>query len=390
MKCKKEATSRRGVGKRRGKKCNFKKNPWINYRLLELVEEKMKLYTKLRKTKNDHKLQEEFKIKSKEVQRETRRAKFEYYNHVLDECQNEPKKYWKVVNDGAKRKNHVEVEEIRDKEGIIRTVEKEPEKVADEFNEYYIGVVRNLLENAGMNGDVVDDVECNIDEPLEEIVLDENEVNTAIIRLRNSAAAGNDGLSNNMIKKANKNFIKAFTRASNVSLHKGICPSILKNVIVKPLFKNGDKRDVSNYRPIAIEPTLSKVLESCIKTRIVDYLEQKGFFSNIQHGYRKDRSVDTALFNHIALISESIEKTYSTVGVYLDLKKAFDTVNHKILIIKLKQAGISGSLLNWLKTYLDNRKQTVRIGGQEGGMLSVINGVPQGSFRAPPIFNIHK
>jgi hypothetical protein len=112
------------------------------------------------------------------------------------------------------------------------------------------------------------------------------------------------------------------------------------------LLKSGDENNLSNYRPISLVSPISKVFETCVKNILTTYLENKGYFSKTQHGFRKNKSVDTALLEHVTEIAKGIEHTeYTTIGVYLDFTKAFDTVNHVRLIQKLSEAGVGGKLL---------------------------------------------
>ena len=179
------------------------------------------------------------------------------------------------------------------------------------------------------------------------------------------------------------------TQMFNRSLDEGIFPDTLKRTVVRPLFKSGDKTEVGNYRPVSNEPSLSKVFELCVKNRLVNFFENQGLFSNYQHGFRKGRSVNTAVIEHIAEIVEGVERTQRTVGLYLDLRKAFDTVNHGTLITKLRKYGVDGALLKWIKSYLTNRMQSVIIDNNLSDFQEVRVGVPQGSVLGPLLFIIY-
>jgi hypothetical protein len=168
----------------------------------------------------------------------------------------------------------------------------------------------------------------------------------------------------------------------------GKYPSAYKDTIILPLFKTGDKKLCSNYRPIALTLTISKIFEKCIKKRLINFLNKHSFFSPNQYGFRPNMSTMDPLIETSHIIHDNLDKKFKVLGIFLDFKKTFDSVNHELLIIKLDFCGIRGNALNLIKSSISNRSQQVRI--EE--TLSDINTnsflVPQGTVLDPILFII--
>ena len=151
-------------------------------------------------------------------------------------------------------------------------------------------------------------------------------------------------------------------------------PDELKIACVVPIFKSGDKVLFSNYRPISVLPCFSKFLERIIYNRIINYLNDFNVLCDNQHGFRKNRSL--ALFDLCDKSSSAFDRREHAIGVFLDLSKAFDTVNHVILFDKLEHYGIRGLALEWVKSYFSERKQFVEFNN--------VRSSPRGASRLYP------
>jgi hypothetical protein len=224
---------------------------------------------------------------------------------------------------------------------------------------------------------------------LESLQLTEDDVERAICKLKNTKSTGKDDICSFLVKQMTKFFSKILTPLYNGSLLYGIFPDMLKEILVVPIHKKAEKDLVSNYRPIAKVSTFSKILETCVREKLQNYLKHITFFPSKQYGFTSVKSTDMALFEHINKITDSIENNFTTVGVYLDLAKAFDTVNHQKLIEKLNAIGIRGSLIKWFQSYLTERKNCVKVKNSVSQNLINKFGVPQGSVLGPTLFNIY-
>ena len=160
----------------------------------------------------------------------------------------------------------------------------------------------------------------------------------------------------------------------------------MKIAKVIPLFKNGNKSDFSNYRPISLLSQFSNILEKIFNERLQQFLNANNILSNSQYGFRAHMSTVHAALELTESISNSIDSKQHCAGVFIDLKKAFDTVNHKLLVEKLSFYGVRGVANAWLENYLMNRKQYVVVDNQASSMQFIKCGVPQGSVLGPVLF----
>ena len=159
--------------------------------------------------------------------------------------------------------------------------------------------------------------------------------------------------------------------------------------VFKFKFKSGDNSLTSNYRPISILPCFSKILERIMYNRIYNYLTANNILYNKQFGFQKQHSTEHAIIQLTNEILNSFEQNLLTLGVFIDLSKAFDTVDHSILITKLDHYGIKGKTLNWFKSYLKYRSQCVCLESDSSDFKEISCGVPQGSILGPLLFLIY-
>ncbi len=174
----------------------------------------------------------------------------------------------------------------------------------------------------------------------------------------------------------------------NTSLDCGIFPDELKVTWVSPIYKSGDRTDLGNYRPISVLSTASKLYERVVYNQLVDYLDQYSLLSNSQFGFRRHHSTETCCLTKLDKIYNDLDKGSLSVVVFLDLEKAFDMVNHSILLLKLESIGVLPESCLWFASYLNQRQQLTRIDGCSSSMHIVSHGVPQGSILGPLLFLI--
>lgn len=280
--------------------------------------------------------------------------------------------------------------ELSDHFKVNETMTSDPVEISNKFNEYFINVGPKLAERIQNNN--VNFTTFLGERSVNSIFLDavtEKEVEIEISNLSGNKSCGHDEIPPKLVKEISKQIVKPLTHIYNQSLLTGVIPNELKIALVTPVFKANSKEEFSNYRPISVLPCFSKILEKIMYKRVMKYLDMHSMLFQSQYGFRKKHSTNLATIELVTKILQAIDNSEYTIGVFLDLAKAFDTVNHEILLKKLEHYGIRGIALEWFKNYLTNRKQIIKYKSEKSESLTIKCGVPQGSVLGPLLFLIY-
>ena len=218
----------------------------------------------------------------------------------------------------------------------------------------------------------------------------ENEIKSIISSLDAFKSIGPNSIPTHILQLLKEEICNPLKKIFNLSFSTGQHPDILKISKIIPIFKKGSRLLVSNYRPISLLSNLNKILEKIVHDRIYKFLEDYQCIYSLQFGFRKKHSTNHALIDITETIRQAIDNKNFACGIFVDLQKAFDTVNHDILIAKLDHYGIRGTANDWFESYLKNRTQFVSIFlGYESLTKPINHGVPQGSVLGPLLFLIY-
>ena len=215
-----------------------------------------------------------------------------------------------------------------------------------------------------------------------------SEIKAIITNLKDSSP-GYDGISAKILKSSINYLLNPLVHVINLSLTQGIFPKELKTAKVLPLYKSQDKMSVTNYRPISILPVFSKIFEKIMYKRLLDFIKKHKLLYKFQFGFRESYGTNLALTFLTDKIMKSLDNNEIVVGLFLDFTKAFDTLNHTVLINKLHKYGIRGNALNWIKSYLSDRNQFVCFNDVKSSKLNIQCGIPQGSLLGSLLFLIY-
>ena len=360
-----------------------KKEEWVTSELLEYIKEKDELTMIAKRTGNT----DDWRI-AKYHQRQcksfVRQAKLNFIQDKLEANSSDSKKFWKIINDilpnNKMNKTNISLVDTNTNNPIPKTetpnvinkffAEIGPD-LANFFNTkwYYEGITLPNL----FSFDLINE---------EEIIKHTKELNI----MKSSAV---ENVSTKVIKDSFLAIPGIIKHMYNQSITEGLFPDSWKRAIIIPLKKEGNSEDVNNLRPISLLPTPGKLLEKLIHTRTMKYLENQHILVDEQGGFQPNHSTILTTSYLTDYIFSAMNNNQITHTVFIDFKKAFDTINHKILLNKLKRLGFHQNAIKWFQNYLTNRTQRTFANKLISSELPIICGVPQGSILGPLMFLIY-
>ena len=357
--------------------------PWMNNEIRSQMRQRNRLYYKAKNSQSEDHFRK-FKDKRNQVTTLIREAKNNYFQKLqtsLADPNTKPKQWYKIANEITKLKNKSNPPPPLVSNGNINI---HPLDKAERLNKYFANISK--IENPPP----LPEINQNTNFSLSAIQVSEQDVKDQHFILNSNKPGGPDEIMPKLIKLTDTSLIRPLTMLFNKSLSLGQVPAQWKMANISAIFKGkGSEQDPTNYRSISITSCLGKVMEKIIFKYLYNYLEQHNILTKHQSGFRpKDYTVNQLLEIYHVII-ENLDKSKDIKFVFCDISKAFDKVWHEGLIYKLSKYGIDGSLINWFKSYLSDRKQRVVNEGYKSQWEHTSAGVPQGSVLGPYLLLIY-
>ncbi|KAJ8047339.1 putative serine racemase [Holothuria leucospilota] len=373
-------------------KINNSKSPWLTTGIFKSIRKKNLLFARFKRSfSTDHKVAY---TKYRNILTSViKNAKKMYYANLLSLHRNDSGKIWEILNNviGTKKSDGINATFVCNDEVI-----NDNYAVCNGFNEYFASVAQNLSDKLPTSH--VNPLK-GLDFNSESLVIfptDSDEVLSSINDLKSGKSPGCDGISNKVLKHVGDVVASPISHIMNLSFSNGVFPSELKIAKIIPIFKSGDKQQFSNYRPVSLLPSVSKLFEHLMYNRISSFIPKHNILTSFQYGFRKGYSTDMAAVNLVDKVSTALDNKLSAIGIFIDLSKAFDTIDHSILLNKLFAYGFRGVSYTWIESYLKNRVQYVHYNAnamylsfQKGEAASLPNSHSVASGLSPPFAGKH-
>ena len=324
-----------------------------------------------------------------------RHSKLTYFNTKCLEYKQNSKKLWQLINQVINKthKKHQVVESLK----VDNLLRYSPKEITTGFCDHFANVGKTYANKVKTPRVLVETYTSKIkmnDPSMFLAPTDIEEIRSLIMNLPTKNSSGYDEILNNLLKRLCPSLLELLEKIFNKSLNEGVFPKVMKLADVTPLFKSKLENDANNYRPILLLITISKVLEKVVYKRTYSFMESTGQIYNSQYGFRSHHSCESAVSELTSEIVKGLQNGMYKVALFLDLSKAFNTLEHEVLLGKMNRYGIRGTSLNWFRSYLENRKIRVKChvassGKTEYSDYQTVNyGTPQGFCLGPLIFLI--
>ena len=370
--------------------------PWMCSEILDLIKQRDHYLKMFKQSKSSTDIAQHHMLRN-QVTHKIKKAKAQFIKTSIVENKGNPTQLWRVLQDlGCSKK--CKTKETSIGINIDNSICFDKVKVATHFNSFFSDIAGNLVDKLppiiGKYG--YDFVKKFYLDKVSMLVGDfsftpvsQEHVHKMLIGLNSHKATGLDGMPARFIIDSADIICKPLCHIVNLSIQSGEFPCDIKKAKITPIYKKKAKTEAGNYRPVSVLSTISKIIEKIACEQLTEYLDSNRLLYELQSGFRSSFSTDSCLIHLSDFIRKQQDKGYYTGMVILDLQKAFDTVNHKILLEKLRAMGVGEIAVQWFNSYLSGRQQLVNIGDTNSDFRNVLCGVPQGSILGPLLFLVY-
>ena len=373
----------------RPKKHTFVHSPWMTPGLLISCKSRQKLLRAKEKNPSDQNVAK-FRAYNKIFTACRRKAQSLYYSEKFTQCKSDLRETWNLIREvsGTKVKRRDKIPDFfRHQDRILR----DPTKIADEFNKYFAEIGPKLAEKVPPSTKTFSDfLGSKVEGEFKFSELSATRLFNFIKKMKPKTSFGEDLVSNKVLQFVAPTILKPLNHLINLSLKTGFFPQKFKVAKIVPIHKDSDRHEFNNYRPISLLSSFSRLLESIVSYQLTAFADAYNIFYQHQYGFRAKHSVVHPLLQFSEKILQALSEGNINISIFVDLKKAFDTVDYEILLAKLEHYGVQNTELLWFRNYLTKRTQYTNIyhKGQsfDSCLLECKCGVPQGSCLGPLLF----
>ena len=367
---------------------------WFTSEINEAMKKRDKLLKKARISESSADWAT-FKCAKNEVCNSIRNAKEKYFKNQFTEHKNNPKRLWSLIKNLTREdvNNHAPIRQLKEEAKFLTDTLDIAECLNHWFVKQPIELLRNLPSHSSswaLPKHIKDLTANSVNIPQLTIPhITPKNIEELLKLMPSHKAAGSDGLGARILKIAAPAISLSLSRLINHCIDMGTFPSAWKTAKVTPIYKGqGSKDDKNNYLPISVLPLLSKIFEKHVHQALYSYMRKNNLLYTLQSGFRRSYSTETALIRLTDQLLSDVDNDQVSGLVFVDYKKAFDLIDHDILLTKLETYGITSRELMLLTSYLKGRRSSVAIGGVQSEYRLITHGVPQGSVLGPLLFII--